>query len=134
MFDYRQFFDLGLNKTVLVRNNSGFSHRGPWAQVSTGNNFDKWFVGEISAAEYTISIDYNTQNKEILKCLVAATVDKAEVTVYARSSVGRELVDIEAHVNKSFVDIFILPKVPQVQSAKFIFTVNYFENQNPLGL
>lgn len=128
----KKFFELGANNSILIKNNAGFSHRGPWKQVGTKNSFDRWYIGEISAAEYTISVDYNTENREILKCLIIASTNTANIHVYARSYLNRELVDVTAVVNQSYVDVSIEPKAPQIYSAKFIFTAQYFQSQNPI--
>ena len=122
---------LGLKNTIQLRNNGGFSVKGPWSQLTAqGNNFDRWYLGEIAAAEYSIFVDYNQLNKEIIKCTVVATLNIAKVNVYSRLSTNNSIAVINATVNDSYVNVTIAPIAPQVSESKFIYTVQYFENQN----
>lgn len=132
MFDIARFFKTGLKNTLLLRNNSGFSHNGPWKQVYTNTLVSRWHNGEFSSAEFTISIDYDTDNKEIIKCLVCNTPQTASLTIYGRNNMGTELVKLAAVVNDSYVELQISPAAPAYEGAKFIYSVNYYHNQNPL--
>lgn len=136
MFDIKRYFTDGLKNTLRFKTNSGISHAGPWIQVYPGTTLDRWHVGDFSSAEYTISVDLNTQHKEILKVLVTATVDTASVIIYSRNNTGRNIVEVSATVNSSYVDIILDPAetVDPVSNAgaKVIFTAQYFHNQNPL--
>jgi hypothetical protein len=136
MFDIKKYFTDGLKNTLLFRNNSGTSHSGPWVQVYDNTKLDRWHIGDFSSAEYTISADLNTASKEILKVLVTASVNTASVMVYSRNNTGRDLVDVTATVNSSYVDIVLNPIIgaDSASSAgtKVIYAVQYFHNQNPL--
>jgi hypothetical protein len=56
--------------------------------------------------------------------------------VFSRVNTNRNIVDISATVNASYVDVIINPastsETPNNDGAKVIHTVNYFQNQNPL--
>lgn len=122
----------GLNDTLLVKNNGGFSHYGPWKNLQDDTLVDKFFIGDISSAEYTVSIDLNSDNKEILKCLVTSSLEEAKVVVYGRNYTDKTLADLYALVNNQFVELYINPKNPAFKSARFIHTVNYFHNLHQL--
>ena len=131
MFNITNYFREGIKKTLLVRNNGASSHNGPWKQVYTNTQVERWHAGEFSTAEFTISIDYDNANKEILKCIVAVGVDYANLNVFSRSNLGNDLVELSVTVNQSYVDLLITAKTGYT-GAKFIYTANYFQNQNPL--
>jgi len=122
----------GLNDTLLVQNNGGFSHNGPWKNLQDDTLVDKFFIGDISSAEYTISIDLNSENKEILKCLVTSSVSDAKVVVYARNYTDNSLAELYALHNNQYVELYINPKNAAFKSARFIHTVNYFHNLHQL--
>ena len=136
MFNITQYLKTGLKNTLLVRNNGGFSHSGPWKQVYTNTLLDRFHLGDFSSADYTISADLDTNNKEIIKVLVTATTDKANIVVYARNNTLRDLVTFSATVNDSYVDVIMNPAVTdpadQNVGVKVIHTVQYYHNQNPL--
>ena len=131
MFNIANYFKEGIKKTLLVRNNGSTSHNGPWKQAYTNTQVERWHAGEFSSAEFTISIDYNNTNKEIVKASVAVGVEYANLSVVGRSNLGNDLVDLSVTVNQSYVDLLITAKTGY-EGAKFIFTANYFQNQNPL--
>jgi hypothetical protein len=136
MLNITQYLKAGLQNTLLFRNNSGFSHAGPWKQVYGNMLLDRWHMGDFSSVEYTISADLDTDNKEIIKVLVTATRDLASLVVYARNRTSRDLINISAIVNNSHVDIIVTPAITdptgQNDGVKVIYTAQYFHNQNPL--
>lgn len=135
MFNILKFFSQGRKDSILFKNNGALSHNGPWKQVYTDTLLDRWHVGEFSSAEYTVSVDLDNNDKELIKCLITASLDTASVMIYARSNLGRDLIEITATVNDSYVDVILNPSSEDSSStagAKVIYTVQYFQNQNPL--
>lgn len=128
MFKLDKFFNKGLKDSVLLTGT--MSHNGPWKQAYTNTLLDRFHVSDFSSAEYTISADYDKDNKEIIKVLVTASLDEAAIIVYARNNLGTNLIDITATVNKSYVDIIINPTASK-EGSKVIYTVQYYQNQNP---
>ena len=130
MFNLSKFFIKGLKDSVLFQSNGAMSHNGPWKQVYTNTLLDRFHVSDFSSAEYTISVDYNKDKKEILKVLVTASLDEASIIIYARNNLGTNLVNITATVNNSYVDIIANPTASN-EGSKVIYTVQYYQNQNP---
>lgn len=131
MINLAEFFTKGLKNSLQLKNNGAISHNGPWINLYTNTLMDRWHVNDFSSAEYTISADLNNENKEIVKVLITATADDAHLVEYARNSTNIDIIDIEALVNNSYVDVIISPKITKTEGAKVIFTANYFQNQNP---
>lgn len=130
---FRKFFGLGTNNSLTFYNNGGFTHSGPWKLIGRSNSFDRWYIGEVCAAEYTILIDESTENKEIIKCMVVASTEIANLQVFGRSALNRELVKLEATVNRSYVDVTITPVNKKIETAKFIYSANYFKTLSPIS-
>tara|TARA_B110000263_G_C15277266_1_gene496478 strand:- start:1322 stop:1723 length:402 start_codon:yes stop_codon:yes gene_type:complete len=130
MFNLSKFFIKGLKDSVLFQSNGAMSHNGPWKQVYTNTLLDRFHVSDFSSAEYTISVDYNKDKKEILKVLVTASLDEASIIIYAKNNLGTDLVNITATVNNSYVDIIANPTASN-EGSKIIYTVQYYQNQNP---
>jgi len=135
MINLLNYIQQGLKNTLLMKNTTGFSHNGPWIQVFENTVLDRFYVGDFSSVEYTISVDLDNDNKEILKVLVTATLDNASIVIYARNNTERNLVTVDATVNNSYVDVMISPVPPGdstiIGNPKAIFTAQYFHNQNP---
>jgi hypothetical protein len=133
MFNANEVFSRGSNNTVQI-NNTGFSYNNSWQQIYEKTLIERWYLGDFSGADYTITVDLNANNKEIVKCLVVATVDDASLVVYARNNTNIDLVELSAIVNETYLELYISPKDVKVNGAKFFYTGNYFVNQTPLNL
>jgi len=135
MFDIRQFFKIGQNNSILVKNNGSFSYDGPFVPVYETTEIDRWYVGDFSTVEYNISCDLDSDNKEFIKAIITATVDQANVVVYARNNTNRDLVELTATVNESFVSVQVAPAIVEGASSnsgvKAIYTAHYYHTQNP---
>lgn len=131
------YFLNGLKGTLRFKNGRNLSYKGPWMQVYPDTVIDEWYVGDFMSAEYTISVDYDTFNKEIIKCLVVAAPGNAQITVYGRSNLIENLIDITATINNSKVTILASPTTSNDGStiysgSKLIFSANYYYTQNEL--
>ena len=131
MFDLSKFFTRGLRNTILAKPGIHFSFKGPWTQIYTGQAIDRWHVGDFTSAEYTIAIDLDQNNREIIKCLVVASPNDASVTVYGRSATAENLVDVTAQVTGSYAELVLSAK-PGKSGAKASFSATYYETHNPI--
>lgn len=139
MLNFSSFFAQGLRSTLRVLNGINFSYKGPWVQVYPDTVIDEWYVGEFCSAEYTISVDYGTFEREIIKCLVVAGPSVANVVIYGRSNLGNNLVDLTATVDNSRVTLIANPAVTIDGStlfigSKLIFSANYYYTSNEIGV
>lgn len=132
MSTFENYYQNGLTESLLFKNNGKISHNGPWSEVYTNSVVDRLFLGDFCAAEYTIVVDLNNNNKEIIKCTLVSIVDSASLVVYSRNNTGNDLVNITARVNDSYVELLISPAIPRAEGAKYIYTAQLFQTQNPL--
>ena len=139
MQNLKNYLTNGLKNTLLFRNNAGISHNGPWKQVYTDTLLDRWHVGDFSSAEYTISADFDVNNKEIIKVLITASRDRAKAVVYARNNTLVNILTVSVTVNDSYVDVILNPIIDLEASpaidfsgTKVIYTAQYFHAQTPL--
>jgi hypothetical protein len=86
----------------------------------------------ISGAEYTLLVDFDNNNREMIRCLLVGNPSNATVTVYGRSTVGDPLINLSATVSESYVKLIVNPTQNAYSGAKVIFQATYFETQNPL--
>lgn len=139
MINFSKFFSHGFRNTLKLLNGVNFSYKGPWVQVYPNTVIDEWYVGEFMSAEYTISVDYGTFEKEIIKCLIVAAPSSANLVVYGRVSTnGDDLINITADVNNSKVTLYASPAIGQdstvYSGSKLIFSANYYYTINELSV
>lgn len=132
MSNLEKYYRPGVSNSVLFRDNGKLSHNGPWALVSTNTIVDRISLRDFFAAEYTVAIDLDKTNKEIIKCTLIATFSDASLVVHSRNSTNAKLVELSARVNDSYVELLISPAIPKAEGAKYIYTAQLFQTQNPL--
>lgn len=132
MFNLLTHLAQGLQNTILMKNNSGFSHNGPFIRIEEETEIDRWYLGDFVSADYTISIDLDRENKELVKCSITATVDDANLIVYSRNYTNKTLVTLRVLVNDSYVSLLATPAFSKAAGSKIIFTKQLFHNQTPL--
>jgi hypothetical protein len=93
-------------------------------------------VNTFTSAEYTISVDYDTNNKEMLKVLVVASPNQSSLTIYGRSNLGNNLIKLNSTVDNSLVKVTVDPadksQTEKYTGSKVIFGASYFSTQNAL--
>jgi hypothetical protein len=143
MQNLKKYLTDGLKNTLLFKNNTGISHNGPWKQVYKDTLLDRWHVGDFASVDYTISADFDVNNKELIKIAVTATKDTASVVVYARNNTANDILTVSATVNDSHVDVILNPKIVEANEdtnilaqdytgTKVIYTAQYYHTQSPL--
>ena len=136
MFDVSRFFGKGDRNTLLLKNGLNFSYNGPYLVVEEGLVLDQWHVNTFTSAEYTISVDYDTNNKEVLKVLVVASPNQSSLTIYGRSNLGNNLIKLNSTVDNSLVKVTVDPayksQTEKYTGSKVIFGASYFSTQNAL--
>lgn len=144
MINFAKYFFQGIKNTLRVQNGVNFAYKGPWQTVTTNTVIDEWYVGDFMAAEYTIVIDVGNTRKEIIKCLVVAGPENANVTVYGRTNLRENLIDITATVNASKLQLVANPTSSPDGStydnsslllgSKMIFSATYYYTINELAI
>lgn len=128
----QNFFSKGANNTLRLNNKSSFSYRGSWVGVHPNTVIDTFHVGEFSSAIYQITVEYDAFEKEIMQLSVVARPGKATATIFGRSSIENELIDIDVTVDDSMVKIIASPKSLIYSGSKLIYHATYAEIINPI--
>jgi hypothetical protein len=142
MLNFAKYFLRGLKNTLRLQNGVNFSYKGPWIPVTSDTLIDEWYVGDFAAAEYTIVVDVSNIRKEMIKCLVVAGSGKADITIYGRTNINENLVEITATISESKLQLKAQPASSPDGSTydnsslllggKLIFSATYFYSLNDL--
>jgi len=127
-----KYLQVGRKNTISLKNDTQLSRTGPWVAIPQETEFDRFYLGDYTAAEYTIFIDLNTTQKEIIKVLVVASLDKATLSIFGRSNLGNDIVNLSATVNDSYVSLKATPTSDDNKNSKLVYNAFYFQNQNLL--
>jgi hypothetical protein len=107
MLTFAKFFFRGIKNTLRLQNGVNFAYKGPWTAVFSNTVLDEWYVGDFMAAEYTVVVDVGNFRKEVIKAIVVAGPETANVTVYGRTNLGENLIDLSATVTASKVQLIL---------------------------
>jgi hypothetical protein len=126
MLTFSDYFSQGPNSTLRIKSGTAWSHKGQWVQVFTNTEIDKWYVGDFSSADYTITIEYNSNIKETLKILLTASPNTVNILNYGRVGTATNIATFSVLVNNSYVTLLATAS-SEFQGAKLIFRANYTE-------
>ena len=142
MLNFARYFLQGLKNTLRVQNGVNFSYKGPWVTVISDTVLDEWYVGDFMAADYTIAVDVGNSRKEMIKCMVVAGPNQADLTVYGRTNTNENLIDISASVTASKLSLIVGPASSPDGStydnsslligSKVIFSATYYHTINEI--
>lgn len=132
MLKFTDFFKQSPQNKLSLKNNTQLAYKGSWIQVYPNTVIDRWYVGDYSSANYTITVEFDSNKKEVLQVLIVARPDQASVTIFGRTSIDDSLVNITATVNNSYVDVIANATDSSFTGSKLIFYAMYAETITPL--
>ena len=134
MLRFHNYFKQSPQNKLSLKNNTQLAYAGQWKKVYSNTEIDKWYVGDYSSANYTITAEFSSNKKEVLQVLVVARPDQATVTVYGRTSIDDSLINISAVVTNSYLSLIANVTDTTFVGTKVIFFANYAECIQPLSL
>ena len=134
MLRFHNYFKQSPQNKLSLKNNTQLAYAGQWKKVYSNTEIDKWYVGDYSSANYTITAEFSSNKKEGLQVLVVARPDQATVTVYGRTSIDDSLINISAVVTNSYLSLIANVTDTAFLGTKVIFFANYAECIQPLSL
>lgn len=134
MLKFTNFFKQSPQNKLSLTNNTQLAYKGSWIQIYPDTEIDRWYVGDYSSANYTITVEFSSNKKEVLQVLIVARPDQASVTIFGRTSIDDSLVNITATVNDSYVSVIANATDTSFIGAKLIFYAMYAETITPLSV
>jgi plastocyanin len=134
MLRFHNYFKQSPQNKLSLKNNTQLAYAGQWKKVYSNTEIDRWYVGDYSSANYTITAEFSSNKKEVLQVLVVARPDQATVTVYGRTSIDDSLINISAVVTNSYLSLIANVTDTAFVGTKIIFFANYAECIQPLSL
>jgi len=132
MFNITNYVKDGLKNTLLFKNNSGVSYGGEWTQIYGDTVIDKWYVGDFTSASYVITVEYDSNQKETMQAFVVARPEQASITVFGRTSIEYELINLTATVTTGILSLTATPASDNFAGAKLRFIATYSETMGSL--
>jgi plastocyanin len=132
MLNLTQYFIPGPQGTLSLKAGTNFSYKGDHLQVHTNTEIDRWFVGAFTSANYFITVEFDSNQKESLQVMVVARPDHASFTVYGRTSVDDQLITVTAEVTNSWLSLKASPANAAYAGARISLFATYSETMLPL--
>lgn len=127
------YFSKGPQGTLAFLPKSNLSYKGERVPIYGNTEIDRWYVGDFSSASYYIVVEYDSNQKESMQAMVVARPEHASITIFGRTSIEDELVDITATVSASYLSLIATPKDPAFAGAKLSLMATYAETISPLS-
>jgi hypothetical protein len=132
MFNFSDYFSQGLRSTLRMKPGTLWSYKGQWVQVFSNTEIDRWYVGDFSSADYTVTVEFNSNTKETVKLLVVASPNSVNIINYGTIGTSDDILSFSVVVNNSYVSLSATAN-PGFQGAKIIFTAQYSETISELA-
>ena len=132
MSNLSSFLTTGAKGILKFLKKPGLSYKGNWVQVYPGTVLDSWHVGDFSTASYLITIEYESNKKELMHVNVVARPGQASYNIFGRTSIDDELVTFDASVTNSIFSLTVSPSDTIFTGARITFLAFYGETINPL--
>jgi hypothetical protein len=134
MLSLTQHFSTGPQGTIGLKPGSNLSYKGTQSQIYNNTEIDRWFVGEFSSAKYTITAEFDSNQKEILEVLVVARPEHASYTILGRVSIEDFLIELDVSVNESWMSLVASPTSLAFNGVKVSFFATYAETMTALAV
>jgi len=131
MLNFSDYFSQGSNSTLRMKSGTTWSYKGRWIQVFNDTEIDRWYVGDFSSADYTITVEFNSNTKETVKLLLVASPNSVNIINYGNIGTLENILSFSVAVNNSYVSLLATAN-PNFQGAKIIFTAQYSETISDL--
>jgi hypothetical protein len=107
--NFTDYFIKGLRNTLKLKAGLNLSFKGQEIAVPAATVIDTWAVGEFSSATYEIVAEYGQNDVERINATVTGRVNQASITVFGRTNVGKDLIQLSAVVDSSTVSVIATP-------------------------
>ena len=107
--NFTDYFIKGLRNTLKLKAGLNLSFKGQEIAVPAATVIDTWAVGEFSSATYEIVAEYGQNDVERINATVSGRVNQASITVFGRTNVGKDLIQLSAVVDSSTVSVIATP-------------------------
>lgn len=128
----QNLFQKGLNNSLRLPDRNNFSYRGSWIGVHNNTVMDSFHLGDFSSAIYQVTVEYSSQEKEIMQLSVVARPGEASATVFGRATIGNNLINLSVQVDETLCKVIVNPASVNYNGAKLIFHATYAETIHPL--
>jgi len=132
MSNLSSFFTTSAKGILKFLRKPALTYKGDWVQVFPNTVLDSWHVGEFSTASYLLTVEHNSNKKEVMHINVVARPDQASYNVYGRTSIDDELITLDASVTNSIFSLKASPTDPIFLGVKVTMLAFYGETINPL--
>jgi len=130
MSDFLKKLKTGLHGTLKFNNGVSLSHIGTVVAVTTNTSVDRFFVGDFSSAEYTITVDYSSNKRESMQVRVVARPFAASVSIVNRTMIDDEIITLSGTVTEAYFELTASVTNPAYANAKLTFFANYSQVAN----
>lgn len=128
------YFTKGPQGTLGLLPTSNFSYKGERIPIYGTTEIDRWYVGNFSSASYYIIVEFDSNQKESMQVMVVARPEQASFSVFGRTTIENELIDITATVSASYLSLVATAKDPAYEGARLSFIATYAETISPLDV
>ena len=126
------FFNKGANSTLQLPSGVNLSYQSTGLVLYDSQEVDTWYVGDFVSADYIINAEYGINERETIHATLVATPGNSNITIYARTTLARQLINVRSVSTNSKVSLVIQPASPDMSGSTISYFVNYAKSTIPI--
>jgi hypothetical protein len=126
------FFSKGLNSTVQLARGTGLSYQNTGVAIYNSTEIDRWAVSDFISVEYIINAEFGNNERETINATLVAMPGQASITIYGRTSLKRQLLNVRASATNSYATLIVEPASIATQGTIVTFFGNYAKSSKLL--
>ena len=119
------FFSKGLNSTVQLARGTGLSYQNTGVAIYNSTEIDRWAVSDFISVEYIINAEFGNNERETINAILVAMPGQSSITIYGRTSLKRQLLNIRSSATNSYATLIVEPASIATQGTIVTFFGNY---------
>ena len=128
----QSLFTKGSNSTLQLSRGINLSYQSTSTPIYDSTEIDTWYISEFISAEYIINVEYGVNERETIHATVVAMPGNSSITIYGRTSLTRELINIRTDATNSVAKLIVQPATSDLQGSFVSYFANYARSSMPL--
>lgn len=125
-------FKKGTKSTLQLVQGTNLSYQNLGVAIYNPTQIDQWNLGDFVSADYIINAEFGNNERETIHATLVAMPGQSSVTVYARTSLSRQLLNVSSNATNSYAQLIVEPASAAVQGSVVTIFANYAKTTQPL--
>jgi Concanavalin A-like lectin/glucanases superfamily len=125
-------FIKGTKSTLQLEKGINLSYQNQGVAIYNPTQIDQWNMGDFVSADYIINAEFGNNERETIHATLVAMPGQSSITVYGRTSLTRQLINVSSNATNSYAQLIVEPASNAVQGSIVTIFANYAKSSKSL--